>query len=183
MKTPLINSVGLAKRGRGLHRSIRLGRVVAGFMLVEIIIASAMITMVLLSVELYYKKVLDVSEDTTRHIQSGFLLEEGIEAIKQMRDQSWSGKIATLGTTTTYQLSWSGTVWRATTTSQRIENIFIRTFTIADVRRDASDNIAPSGTYDPGTKKVSMSVAWRRKGGNATTTESAETYIANLFTN
>lgn len=155
----------------------------AGFMLVEILIASAMITMILLSIQLYYKKVLDMTQDTTRHIQSGFLLEEGIEVLKQLRDQSWDTQIATIATSTTYYLSWTGAAWSVTTVPQRIENIFTRSFTLSDVYRDASDNIAPSGTYDPGTKKVFMSVAWRYKGGNATSTESAETYITDLFTN
>lgn len=152
-------------------------------MLVEILVASAMLTLVLLSVDLYYKKVLDVSENTTRHIQSGFLLEEGIEALKLLRDQSWNTKIAALTVGTTYYLSWTGTTWSAVTTTQRVENIFYRTFVLSDVYRDGSDNIASSGTLDPGTKKVSMSVAWRYQGGNATTTESAETYITNLFSN
>jgi len=183
MKTSLINSVCLVERGRGLPRSVRLRGITAGFMLVEILIASAMVTMVLLSIQLYYKKVLDVSEDTTRHIQSGFLLEEGVEALKLMRDQSWSGKIAAIATSTTYQLYWNGSVWTATTTSQQIESVFTRTFVLSDVFRDGLDNIASAGTYDSGTKKVFMSVSWRYKGGNATTTESAETYITNLFTN
>lgn len=152
-------------------------------MLVEILIASAMITLVLLSISLYYKKVLDVSEDTTRHIQSGFLLEEGIEALKQMRDQSWSTKIVPITVGTTYYLNWTGTVWSATTVPQRVENIFTRSFVLSDVYRDGSDNIASSGTLDPGTKKVSIEVAWRYQGGNATTTESAETYITDLFSN
>lgn len=163
--------------------SFQRSRFQAGFMLVEVLIASAMITLVLLSISLYYKKVLDVSEDTTRHIQSGFLLEEGIEALKQMRDQSWSTKIVPIVVGTTYYLNWTGTVWGATTIPQRVENIFTREFTLSNVYRDGSDNIVPSGTLDPGTKKVSMKVSWRYQGGNATTTESAETYITDLFSN
>jgi len=162
-------------------KSLRSSR--GGFMLVEILIASSMVTLVLLAVTLYYKKVLDVSEDTTRHIQSGFLLEEGVEALKQMRDQGWSTKIAPITVGTTYYLSWNGSVWSATTVPQRVENIFTRSFVFLNVYRDGSDNIASSGTLDPGTKKVSMTVAWRYQGGNATSTESAETYITDLFSN
>ena len=153
-----------------------------GFMLLEVVIASAMITMVLLSIDLYYKKILDVSQETTRRIQSGFLLEEGFETLKLVRDQSWSGNIAVLIPGQTYQLRWTGTAWTVTTLPQPIENFFTRTFVIANVNRDASDNIAPPGTNDPGTKKIVMQVSWR-EGRNATTTESAETYITNLFSN
>lgn len=152
-------------------------------MLVEIILASAMLTLVLLSIELYYKKILDVSVDTTRHIQAGFLLEEGIEVMKLLRDDGWTTNIATLTPGTPYHLRWTGTEWATTTSAQLVENIFTRTVVISDVLRDGSDNIAEAGTLDPGTKKVTVSVSWSRKGGTATTTETVETYIANLFTN
>ncbi len=152
-------------------------------MLLEVLVASSMITLVFLAVGLYYKKVLDVSEDTTRHIQSGFLLEEGIEALKQMRDESWTSTIAAYAPGTTYYFLWNGSKWTAVTTPQKVENLFYRSFVLSDVYRDGSDNIASSGTLDPGTKKVSIKVEWRRAGGNATTTESAETYITDLFSN
>ncbi|OGZ07036.1 MAG: hypothetical protein A2942_02955 [Candidatus Lloydbacteria bacterium RIFCSPLOWO2_01_FULL_50_20] len=154
-----------------------------GFTLIEIVVAASMITISLVSIAMYYKKALDVSENTTRHIQSGFLLEEGLEAIKMLRDQSWSGNIATLSTTTTYYLYWSGTLWMSTTTPQKIENIFERSFRIAEVRRDGSDNIASSGTLDDGTRKVTVSVTWPVEGGGAATPDIAETYITNLLTN
>lgn len=154
-----------------------------GFTLIEIILATSIITTFMVSLSIYYKKVLDVSQDTTRHIQSGFLLEEGIEVVKLLRDTSWSARIATLSTTTTYYLYWSSGVWTSTTTTQVTENVFTRSFTVADVTRDVSDNIAASGTFDPGSKKVMFTVTWPRKGSRSTATESAETYIMNLFNN
>ena len=154
-----------------------------GFTLIEVVLAASILTMFMLSSSMYYKKILDVSQDTTRHIQSGFLLEEGIEAVKLLRDTGWSAKIAPLSTTTTYYLYWTGTQWRSTTTKQVVENVFTRSFTIADVKRDVSDNISAAGTLDAGTKKVVVGVTWLRKGGRATTTESAEAYIMNLFSN
>ena len=153
-----------------------------GFSLIEIVLGVSMITTVLLSVMLYYKKVLDVSETTTRHIQSGFLIEEGFESIKLLRDTSWSTKIAPLSTSTSYYLYWSGTAWTATTTPQNIENVFTRTFRLSDVKRDGSDNIAVAGTLDAGTKKVDVYVSWQKRGG-AMATDTAETYITNLFSN
>ena len=154
-----------------------------GFSLIEIIVAASMLTVSLVSVFAYYKKVLDLSRNTTLHIQSGFLLEEGFEASKLLRDQGWSTKIATLSTTTTYYFYWNGTQWTSTTSPQNIENTFIRSFTVKDVKRDASDNIASAGTYDPGTKKITISVAWPKKGGGGFATDTAETYMTNLFSN
>lgn len=153
-----------------------------GFSLIEIVIGTAMITMILVSVSSYYKKVLDVSQNTTRHIQSSYLLEEGFEAAKLFRDQGWASKIAALSTTTTYYFYWNGTQWTSTTTKQTIENSFTRSFVVRDVVRDGSDNIAAAGTYDPGTKKIIVSVAWAKKGGGVAT-DTAETYVTNLFNN
>lgn len=154
-----------------------------GFSLIEVILAASMLTVALVSVSAYYKKVLDVSYNTTLHIQSGFLLEEGFESVKLLRDTGWSNKIATLSTTTTYYLYWTGTQWTATTTKQVVENTFTRSFTVSDVKRDGSDNIAAAGTYDAGTMKVKINVAWIRKGSGGVATDTAETYITNLFSN
>ncbi len=154
-----------------------------GFSLIEIVLGIGMLTVSLVSITSYYKKVLDVSNDTTRHIQSGFLLEEGLESVKMLRDLSWSTKIATLSTTTSYYLYWSGTQWTATTSSNLIENTFMRSFQLTDVKRDASDNVANIGTYDPGTKKLTVYVAWSHKGTKSVATDTAETYITNLFNN
>ncbi len=157
-----------------------------GFTLIEIVLASGILSTFMVSIALYYKKILDVSEDTTRHIQSGFLLEEGLEAVKLMRDLSWSTNIAPLSTTTTYYLYWTGTTWTSTTTSVVIENVFTRTFTLGDVYRDAFDNIVATqalGTFGTSSKKIIFNVVWQSKGGRVTKTKTAETYIMNLFSN
>ena len=154
-----------------------------GFSLIEIVLGIGMLTVSMVSITSYYKKVLDVSNDTTRHIQSGFLLEEGLESVKMLRDQSWTTKIAALSTTTSYYLYWSGAQWTATTSPQLIENAFVRSFQLTDVKRDASDNIANVGTYDPGTKKLTVYVAWSHKGTKNVATDTAETYVTNLFNN
>ncbi len=155
----------------------------AGFSLIEIVIGVAMLTTFLLSISAYYRKVLDVSNDTTRHIQSSFLLEEGLEAVRTFRDQSWTAHIATLAPDTTYYFHWNGTQWHPTTTPQVTEGFFTRSFTVAPVYRDASDDIASAGVLDLGARKVTVSVTWQRKGGTLSTTDVAETYITDLFSN
>ncbi len=154
-----------------------------GFSLIEVVVVASIFSFFMVALVTYYKKVLDVSQDTTRHIQSGFLIEEGMDVIKLLRDESWALRVAPLSTTTAYYLYWNGTVWGATTTVQKIENVFTRSVLITDVFRDVNDTIASTGTHDPGTKKIHIDVSWPRKGGNASTTDSAETYITNLFSN
>lgn len=155
-----------------------------GFTLVEIVLATSIFTMFFLSISFFYKKALDVSEDTTGHIQSGYFLEEGIEAIKLMRDSGWTSNIATLTPGTTYSLSWNGSMWVATTTPEVIEGTYTRSFVISNVSRDANDNIVTSGgTNDPGTKMVTLNVSWLRRGNKAIANDTVQTYITNLFNN
>ncbi len=161
----------------------------AGFTLVEIVVGIGMITIFIGANFSYYKQVLSVSQQTTRHIQSGFLLEEGVEAIKLLRDESWSNNIATLTNGTKYYLQWNGTKWATSTTAQLIENTFTRYFTVSAVSRDNTggvatlDNIVSSGgVLDAGTKKIVMIVTWPMKGGG-TSTSSVEAYITNIFNN
>ncbi len=155
-----------------------------GFTLIEIILATSIFTMFFLSISFFYKKALDVSQDTTGHIQSGYFLEEGIEVIKLMRDTSWTSNIATLTPGTTYYLYWNGSVWTATTTLYLLENTYTRSFVIASVSRDANDNIVNvGGTNDPGTKMVTLNISWMRNGNKGIANDSIQTYITNLLNN
>lgn len=163
---------------------LHCNKIPRGFTLVEIVLGIGMITMFFLANSYYYRQILNVSQQTTRHIQAGFLLEEGVEAVKLLRDQGWTTQITTLTNGTTYYLYWSGTAWTATTTPQLIENVFTRSFIMSSVSRNGSDNIVASGgTLDTGTKKVVMSVSWPLKSGTGSSTESIETYIANILSN
>ena len=147
----------------------------AGFTIIEIVLGIAMITIFLVSNSYYYKKLLDTSQETTRNIQSGFLLEEGVEAVKLMRDGGWSANIAPLNLGTQYYLQWTGTAWEATTTPQIVESVFTRTFTASAVNRaiDGTDNIVTSGgAVDSGTMKIRVDVSWISKGNRATSTKS-----------
>jgi hypothetical protein len=98
-----------------------------------------------------------------------------------LRDSGWDANIATLSTTTTYRLYWTGSTWQATTTQQVTDGLFYRTLSISDVKRDANDDIASVGTYDPNTKRIDVSVAWLARIG--TTTKTAATYLTDLFGN
>ena len=141
-----------------------------------------MLALFIVSIALYYRKALEVSQETTHHIQAGFLLEEGIEAVKSLRDDGWTSNIIPLNAGTAYYLTWNGSKWAATTTSAQIENTFWRTATFSTVSRDGNDDIVASGgVNDPGTRKVRIDVTWDKK--TASTTESIETYITNLFNN
>ncbi|MFA6445933.1 MAG: hypothetical protein WCW14_01630 [Candidatus Paceibacterota bacterium] len=154
-----------------------------GFGLVEIIIASALILLIFTGIVKAFSFFVDSGLNNTEYIQSSALLEEGIEAVKIFRDHGWSTNIASLSTTTTYYLVFNENISRflATTTYMLIDGNFDRNFTIANVYRDASKNISPTGTLDEGARLVTMNVSWSSKG--TTLTRTIQAYIFNIFGN
>lgn len=149
-----------------------------GLALVEILIGSAIISVGILAVISSYNTYLNYALSNQKNIQAAYLLEEGMEVMRFMRDKGWTNNISKLSTTTVYYLTFSGGSWATTTTKTYIDSEFERGITITDVKRDANDDIASSGTYDPNTKKVTATVSYWQ--GHATTTKTLSTYIANI---
>lgn len=152
-----------------------------GFGLVEMLVGAAALSVSLFAVSGFFQTTLVASRTTQAAIQGDYLLEEGLEATKLFRDASYANSFAKMSTTTTYYFSWNGTTWATTTVNTLIDGKFERKFTLSDVKRDANQDIAASGTYDPDIKLVNVSVSWRSQTG--TTTRSIQTYITNIFSN
>lgn len=114
-------------------------------------------------------------------IAATLLAEEGVEAIKILRDSNFTSKIAALSSGTVYSLAFVNSFWESTTTRKYVDGIFDRTFLLNDVYREPTDDIGFSGTLDPNTKKVTVSVSYR--GISGTSTKSISTYITNIFSN
>ena len=150
-----------------------------GFGLIEIIIGSAILTVSLIAISTYFQKSLQLSQDSGKTVQAGFLLEEGVEVVKFFRDTSWVN-ISSLTAGSSYYLQFDGSKWATTSSNVFVDGIFERKFVIDNVSRDANDDIVSSGgTNDADTKKAAVSVSWL--GRNGTTTKSISTYITNIF--
>ncbi len=150
----------------------------AGTGLVEVVIASAILGTVIVSVISVYLSLARISLQNTEKVQSTFLLEEGTEAVRLIRDTSWTG-ISSAALNTDYHLRWQGGTWVATTAPQAIDE-FTRTIRYSSVSRDGSFNILPSGgVNDSGTRKATVSVSWTGQAG--TTSRSVDMYIFNTF--
>ncbi|MCK5492308.1 MAG: prepilin-type N-terminal cleavage/methylation domain-containing protein [Candidatus Omnitrophica bacterium] len=152
-----------------------------GFGLIEIIVSVFIITSVFSAFYLFYQKALYIEQRSTMFIQANLLLEEGVEVVKLFRDDSWQNNIVSLSTSTSYYLNFTGTTWEATTTEILIDPVFDRTVVFEDVFRDGNDDIDPSGTHATGTLKLTVQVEWLDRG--ATTSQSVQTYIADIFDN
>ena len=145
----------------------------------EVVIGSAIISLSLIGVISVANNSLRVAELSLRKAQEGYLLLEGGEALRSMRDISWTN-ISGFSTGTNYYITFSTTTNRFATTSINsfADGIFERYFTVSNVYRNGSDDISDSGTLDSGTKKIRINVSWRSR--NATTTTFADFYLTNI---
>lgn len=126
---------------------------------------------------------LQVARAGSAELQARFLLEEGIEAARNIRDWNWN-TVALAATSTNYYLLFSSGRWSATTTAQpRIDGIFDRAIVFSDVFRDSTsrDIVLYGGVWDQNIKKVIARVSWQ--GKSVEQSVSVYTYIANLFDN
>lgn len=131
-------------------------------MTVEIIVAVSIIVVSVLAAMTVTQKSISVSRQALHTSQASLLLEEGAEVTRILRDNAWSN-ISSLSAGTNYYPTFSGT-WAFSSTPSNI-GIFTRTVTVANVNRDAtSGNIAVSGTNDPGTKLITVTVSWTESG-------------------
>jgi prepilin-type N-terminal cleavage/methylation domain-containing protein len=153
-----------------------------GFTLVEVLIACAILSLCILALMTASSKGIQTSSQALRQTQAGFILEEGAEAVKTIRDASWSN-ISSLTTGTTYYLSFSTSTntWSLSTTPPpTIDSIFTRTVVLSAVNRDSNDDIASSGTLDARTKKVTVTVSWPISD-NTTSSKTLDFYISDIF--
>ena len=156
-----------------------------GFGLVEVVIASAIISVSIFSlsaVSVIGNRLQSQSLEKTR---ANFLSEEGLEAMRFLRDKSWNTNLANLSIGTNYYISFASSTsqWSiGSTTPPYIDSFFDRKIMVENVFRDSNDNIVLSGgTQDPDTKKVTVAVLWQDR--NATTSINLSTYLSDIFDN
>ncbi len=157
-----------------------------GFTILEVIIGASIMLLITTGVLSSYVLYLQASGSNTQSIQAAFLLEEGVEATKSIRDAGWSTNITSLTTGTGYYLSWNNpsSVWQTTTQATSTDG-FIRKIILYPAYRDASSNLVssttPGAVVDTGTMQLNVFVSWSYRG--STSTRSIVTYISNILNN
>jgi Tfp pilus assembly protein PilV len=153
-----------------------------GFSIVEAIVASALCLGVLLGIAGAFSATLQSAFNNTPRVQASFLEEEGLEAVRVLRDNGWAANIAAKSTATNLYLTFTGGTWQWTATNTFVDSTFERKVVLDSVNRDGSQNIVSSGgSVDNAIRKVTVTVSWRQ--GNATTSKSLVTYLTNIFNN
>lgn len=152
-----------------------------GFSLVEVLIACSIIALTSLSLMQATAKGVELSNRALRQVEATQLIEEGVEAVKTIRDTDWN-VISNLNLDTNYYLVFdtNTNTWSLSLISVvPIDNIFTRTIVFSRVDRDSNDNISSSGTLDTGSKKVNITVSWPAQGG--TNSKNLTFYLTNIF--
>lgn len=158
----------------------------SGISLVEIVIASAIISLTISILLFIYVTVSRYSNNNIYVLKASQLGEETIEVLKFLRDSGWNKYISPLTIGTTYHPYWDTSYtpnrWTATTSNILLENKYQISFVLSNVYRDNNHNVvATGGSLDSGSRKVNVTVLWRE--GGATSTKSFETYLFNIFNN
>jgi len=159
-----------------------------GFGLIELLIATLLIATGLFALSDAVRASFTLLDQTSRASRALALASEGIDAVRTMRQLSWSSYIDPLAPDTPYYFVFTDR-WSPTTIDPgAIDGIFTRTITLADVYRKTGDdrivdvNASDAKKLDPGTKKVTASVSWKSTTGG-TATRSLSTYVSDLLQN
>src|SRR3989344_6323039 len=149
-----------------------------GFMVIEMLVAISIITVSILATTAVAQKSVYISRQSFHATQAAFLLEEGAEAVRIVRDNGWNN-ISSLTPNISYYPTFLDDTWTLSTTVNNV-GIFTRTVTIANVNRDdTTEDIASVGTDDPGTKLITVTVSWLE--GGVAIIKTLEFYLADIF--
>jgi len=131
-------------------------------MFLEIIISLALISIAFVTLFGVGILAINTSASMKTETQADFLIKEEFEALRNFRDgTTWATN--GLGFATTgipYHLVNSSNKWSLVPGIETI-GIFTRSVIFDAVYRDASGNIASSGTIDPWSLKATVTIAWQ----------------------
>ena len=116
-----------------------------GFTLVEIVIACSIISVLIFGLMKATERGIVMSNFTLNKSQANFLIEEGAESVKSIRDDDWAN-ISGLTINTPYYLSFNSITnkWELTTTPNKVDS-FTRSIVFNSVSRDSNDDIVNTG--------------------------------------
>lgn len=138
-----------------------------GFGLIEIIVVVGIVGLAFGALAGLGNYSLKISSRLKNQVIATNLAAEVIEATKAVKDENWT-ILASLSLETPYHPEKTGSPqkWTLVNDSENF-NGFLRQAVLSQVfRDDADDDIAPTGTLDSNTKKITATVSWTEDGQN-----------------
>lgn len=149
---------------KSTHVSIEALAKVEAFGLIEIVIVAAIMGATLTG--FFQASILSIRLLRTEQesLEATMLAQEGMEAVRLVRDESWTNNIVPLVNGTIYYPVVVNNKWTMSANNPGLfNNRYTRQVVLAQVFRNGTDDIAPSGTADAGTRKVTITVSWESK--------------------
>lgn len=129
-----------------------------GFGLIEIVIVTAIVSGALFAFSQAGAFALKLLRREKETLEMTLLAEEGLEAARSLRDESWVSNIDAHDEGTDHFIVLAGGKWTISHTSAPPIGQYTRAVRIDPVYRDAQDRISTGGALDPGTVKVTARV-------------------------
>lgn len=166
-------------RRKGIRTGKRNGE--RGFELVEVVLASAILSLTLLAIIAIGGRSIIVSRRALETYTASNFLEEGAEAVRTIRDSGWISISGLTPATPYYPVYDIGTnTWSLSTSpSDGTVGIYTRSLVMSPVKRTVGGDISDTGTDDPGTKLFTETVSWPENDGTAT--EHLSFYLSDIF--
>lgn len=135
-----------------------------GFMTVEIMVSVFIITMSVLATMNITQRSVYLSRQNFNGSQAVFLVEETSEALRMIRDQSWSN-ISSKSNAVPYYLKFNNGAWEITEDEQyAVLNGITRKITFENACRDVNQDLVGCGTPDAGTRQANIIAEWYTGG-------------------
>lgn len=150
-----------------------------GFTAVEILVGVAILSLVLIFVSSTIGLFINAGRTVSEKTKALYLVEEGLELARFVRDESWN-TISALPINTTRYFNITGSAITITTTPEVIDG-FRRSFQVQNVYRNTTTKDIVASTTggsvaDTDSKYIIMTVAW----GNPTTTITMTSILTDL---
>lgn len=141
--------------------------------MIEIIVATAVFMVMITGIAPLYLGVFDSNLRDADKLAAEMLLQQGLEAVRSIRDYSFSNL-----TTGTHGLSRGSGYWTFSGSSD-VSGKFTRTVLVENITRDSACNVTSgAGTTDNNAKRVTVTINWDYKQGAAGSLSTVE-YMTN----
>jgi len=129
---------------------------IRGMSILEVVIGAAIIMILTTAVGGAWQSYMALTRVSNERNQASLLMEEASDVLRFLRDTSWTTNISTLTTNTPYYIV-KNNGYSLTSTATTTANL-TRTVVFSSVSRNIQDDISSSGTIDPKTRKITISI-------------------------
>lgn len=164
---------------RRRHLPYTIGYTQRGLVVLELVVAVALLITVAAGVFAAARFVLVAQRFQIEHRKALLIAQEGLAVARFERDGNWATFAGRPLDTALYPTFTQGSALLSQTNPGPIDGVFTSTVTLSSVYRDGNGNIASSGTLDSDARFVAAEVSWTDAFGVARQAE-VDSYLMNL---